>query len=371
MSQHETLIVLQPTSFCNIDCSYCYLPDRSSKQSMSDDVLEAIFQRVFESDTLDGPFAFLWHLGEPLAVPISFYERAFRLCEQHAAGIPYIHSFQTNGTLITPEWVRFIKANNIVVGVSIDGPAFLHDARRLDRRGRGTHARTMAGIKILQGANVPFSVIAVLSDASLDYPNEIFDFFSSHEIDDIAFNIDEMEGINTTSSHARDDSVERYKRFLESILHRIDDTNGRVKVREVWKTARTISMVGEGIKNTTNEPFRIVNIASNGDFSTWCPELLTAQDQGERTFVIGNVLSTSFSAAANGERFSKLDSAIARGRDACEQNCDYWKFCGGGAPANKFFEHGRLDLTETNTCRIHLKATVDVMLDYLDRTLAT
>ncbi|MBX7268664.1 hypothetical protein KIF24_23340 [Micromonospora sp. Llam7] len=28
-------LVLQPTSFCNLDCTYCYLPDRRSRRLMS------------------------------------------------------------------------------------------------------------------------------------------------------------------------------------------------------------------------------------------------------------------------------------------------------------------------------------------------
>ncbi len=367
MSCHETLIVLQPSSFCNIDCSYCYLPGRNQKNQMSDEVLNLVFRRVFESRILRAPFAFLWHLGEPLAVPVAFYERAFEICKLYARGQEYVHSFQTNAMLISPAWIDLVKRHGVIVGVSIDGPSFLHDANRVDRRGRGSHGRTMAGVKALQAAGVPFSAIGVLTDQSLDHVDEIFDFYYHNRIYDIAFNIEEFEGVHEATSHGRPDSAARYKAFLTSMLARIDQTGGTVKVREVWKTARTISMGTDAVRNTTNEAFEIVNIAANGDFSTWCPELMTADVARGTSFIIGNVITDDFETAAKSERFRQLAHEIASGRDLCKASCDYWAFCGGGTPANKFFEHGRLDVAETRTCQIHLQATVDVMLEYLGR----
>ena len=53
------LLVLQPTPFCNVDCSYCYLPDRQSTQQMSAELLEQTFAWVFSSGRVRGPFTLL------------------------------------------------------------------------------------------------------------------------------------------------------------------------------------------------------------------------------------------------------------------------------------------------------------------------
>src|SRR5437588_9160219 len=73
------LLVLQPTPFCNINCSYCYLPDRQSTKRMSPAVLERSLEWVFSSGLVREPFTLLWHAGEPLVVGVGFYERASEL----------------------------------------------------------------------------------------------------------------------------------------------------------------------------------------------------------------------------------------------------------------------------------------------------
>src|SRR5215470_16737490 len=73
------LLVLQPTSFCNIDCSYCYLFDRRSRATMSLGTLALVCRRVFESEYLDVSLEVAWHGGEPLTVPLAWYEDAVAL----------------------------------------------------------------------------------------------------------------------------------------------------------------------------------------------------------------------------------------------------------------------------------------------------
>src|SRR5215831_16531197 len=60
------LLVLQPTPFCNLDCTYCYLPDRSNRKRMRPEVLERTFARVAESDLVSRPYTVVWHAGEPM-----------------------------------------------------------------------------------------------------------------------------------------------------------------------------------------------------------------------------------------------------------------------------------------------------------------
>src|SRR5262245_62815309 len=77
------LLVLQPTPFCNINCSYCYLPDRQSTRRMSRATLEATFRWVFASGLARQPFTLLWHAGEPLVLPVSYYDEAIELLNRH------------------------------------------------------------------------------------------------------------------------------------------------------------------------------------------------------------------------------------------------------------------------------------------------
>src|SRR3954469_24498457 len=89
------LLVLQPTPFCNIDCSYCYLPDRRSTKQMSRDTLVQALEWVFASGLVRQPFPLLWHAGEPLVLPVAFYEEATALLASvNRAGVPVRQSVQ-------------------------------------------------------------------------------------------------------------------------------------------------------------------------------------------------------------------------------------------------------------------------------------
>jgi uncharacterized protein len=145
------LLVLQPTPFCNIDCSYCYLSHRNSAARMSRETLDLVCRRVFESPLLDRQLEVAWHGGEPLAVPLAWYEDAFALmAERRPAALQLKHSFQTNGLLVNKSWARFFARTQARIGLSIDGPADLHDANRRTRRGHGTHERAMRAVRLLQ-----------------------------------------------------------------------------------------------------------------------------------------------------------------------------------------------------------------------------
>jgi uncharacterized protein len=108
-----------------------------------------------------------------------------------------------------------------------------------------------------------------------------------------------------------------------------------------------------------------------GNVTTFCPELVTARTPAGRGFALGNVLTHSLSELRDSPVFREQSAQIAAGVAMCRQTCDYWKFCGGGSPSNKFFEHGRFDVSETRTCRVHKKATVDVLLRYLEQRAAS
>ena len=72
------LLVMQPTPFCNISCDYCYLAHRNDKRRMSQEVVAATAQRLIDDNLLAESLGVVWHAGEPLTMPLEFYEAAFR-----------------------------------------------------------------------------------------------------------------------------------------------------------------------------------------------------------------------------------------------------------------------------------------------------
>ena len=219
------LLVIQPTPYCNLDCDYCYLPSRSDRRRLAMEHLDAALDRVLESPYVAGDFTLLWHAGEPLTMPIAFYDEATARIEaalrRHPERQLRIHqSVQTNAMVINDAWCDCFERNGIHVGVSLDGPAFLHDVHRRTRTGRPSHAAVMRGIDWLQRRGVPFNVIAVLSAAGLDHADALYDFFAEEGITEVGFNMEETEGENARSSLDSPATEARYVQFLQRFWQR-------------------------------------------------------------------------------------------------------------------------------------------------------
>jgi uncharacterized protein len=365
------LLVVQPTPFCNLDCSYCYLPDRANTRRMTLDTLEQVFRWVFSSTLVREPFTLLWHAGEPLVVPIAWYEAAAELLHRHGDGHPPVtQSVQTNATLIDQEWCDYFRRHEIDVGVSVDGPAFLHDRHRRTRQGRGTLDKVLHGIHLLTEQNVPFTVITVLTAEALDYPDELFDFYREHGIRSVGFNPEEVEGPNTVSSLQGEATPQRFRRFLARFFELALLADPPLEVREFETSAAALLYArrsGPPRRTQENRPFGILNVDCEGHFSTYSPELLGLNSSLYDGFALGHVASDRLEDVLSSARFRQLEADIARGVDMCRASCRYFPFCGGGPPGNKYFENGTFASTETLFCRLHMKACLDVTADWLER----
>jgi uncharacterized protein len=364
------LLVVQPTPFCNINCSYCYLPDRQSTKRMSLATLEQTFDWVFASGLVRQPFTLLWHAGEPTVMPVSFYEDALHLLAKHnREGVPVCQSFQTNATLLDENWCAFLRRHEINLGVSVDGPAFLHDSRRRTRQGQGTFERVLRGMRLLHEHAVPFFVITVLTADSLSCADELFDFYRENHVSLVCFNTEEIEGPNTSSSLAGSATKERFRRFLARFVELAYSAEPPMPVREYESAAGALLGVryGPGSRTQENEPWAIVNVDCEGNFSTYSPELLGLSSSRYGNFALGNVFKDSLVEVMASDRFQRLEADIGQGVELCRQGCPYFAFCGGGAPANKYFENGTFASTETLFCRLHKQVCLDVSLERLER----
>lgn len=173
-------------SVCNLACDYCYYLEKSnlykdiSKHVMSDELLEKFIREYIQTQTMSSVL-FTWHGGETLMRPLSFYKRVMELQKRYAGGRNIENCIQTNGTLLTDEWCEFFRANNWLVGVSVDGPQEFHDEYRRNRQGKPSFVKVMQGIRLLNKHGVEWNALAVVNDFNGDYPLDFYHFFK--EID--------------------------------------------------------------------------------------------------------------------------------------------------------------------------------------------
>jgi uncharacterized protein len=364
------LLVIQPTPFCNIDCRYCYLPQRSSKAVVTRETLTNLFTQVFASGWTGDGLSVVWHAGEPMVLPIGFYRDAFRIVDGlKPAHLSVAHSFQTNGTLIEDAWCAFFADERVNVGVSIDGPKRFHDRHRLTRSGRGTFDRTIAGIRLLRRHGVPFHVISVLSAASMAAPRELFDFYLEEGIERVCFNVEESEGDHVSRSLAETGIADVYYRFLAEFWRLSVAAPGKISfIREIEHAiAQVIRPANAPFNNQLVEPFAITSMDWAGNISTFSPELLGLKNAAYGDFSLGNINHDALVDLPLRPNFVRLYSDIRKGVEMCRDRCGYFSVCGGGEPVNKLAENGSFDSTETAYCRLTKMRVTDLVLDALDR----
>ena len=175
---------------CNLACRYCYYLDKrrlyartadvphGAAMVMSDEVLELFIRQYIESQT-STEVLFTWHGGEPTLLPLSFYEKAQRLQQRYAAGRHIDNCLQTNGTLLNDEWCRFFHDNGWLIGVSIDGPQWLHDSYRMTHSGEPSWQRVMEAVGRLERRDVMWNALCTVNSLNAEHPVEVYRFFRS------------------------------------------------------------------------------------------------------------------------------------------------------------------------------------------------
>lgn len=356
------LIILQPTPFCNIACTYCYLSHRNDRTLMSRSVIDAVRDKIIAKLPRDSTAGIVWHAGEPTAAPIRWYEEAYeRLEPVRPPGCNF--AMQTNGVAIDDRWTQLFRRVPTEVSLSIDGPERFHDARRLTKNGKPTWHLALRGLRRLQDAGFRPRIITVLHPGGLSSADEYFDFYRANGISDVSFSVDEMEGANRSSSFQGADHKAAIAQFIVAILKLAYKNQYPLHIREVERIAGILA--GAPVSgNELVEPWAALVVAANGSVSTYSPEFMEVKAPEYGNFVFGNILTDDLADIGNNAAFKAARGEIAKGIEAC-RSCRYFDVCGGGSPVNKYCERGNLSATETEFCRLTTQAAADAFLDFL------
>jgi uncharacterized protein len=170
-------------SVCNLDCTYCYylhkeqLLAEDATFEIPDDLLELYIRQYIESQDIQ-TVRFSWHGGEPTLMGLQFFEKIVRLQHLYASGKTIINDIQTNGTLLDDGWCEFFKKHRFIVGLSIDGPRYLHDEYRLSKSGKPTFDEVINAFRLLKHHKVQFNTLTVINRLSAKHPDEVYDFLT-------------------------------------------------------------------------------------------------------------------------------------------------------------------------------------------------
>ncbi|MDR9828899.1 SPASM domain-containing protein, partial [Vibrio sp. FNV 38] len=233
-----------------------------------------------------------------------------------------------------------LKENDFLVGISCDGPEFIHDKYRVSRSGKGTYEKVHSAIKILQKYDVDFNILCVVTNESSNYGTEIYRHFVNElNVRHVQFipivehrQVDSGELIyfsGNTDSSLTEWSVtgENYGRFL-------------IDVFKCWVN-RDVGTVFVQIFDSTltawmdMEPSMCVMQSSCGDS-------LVMEQNGDLyncdhfvypEYKLGSIFDspTTYARNDNRKKFTKMKSKL----DAQCNRCNYKFACQGGCPKHR------------------------------------
>lgn len=176
-------VMAKPTgAVCNLDCEYCFFlskeqlyPDGSFR--MPESVHESYIRQLLEGHTSDAEVVVAFQGGEPTMMGLDFFRRSMEIERKYARpGQQILNALQTNGTLLDDAWGEFLAEHRFLVGISIDGPADLHDAHRVDKGGKPTFGRVMRGLDVLRRHGVDWNALTTVNAANQAHGRRVYTF---------------------------------------------------------------------------------------------------------------------------------------------------------------------------------------------------
>ena len=173
----------KPTgAICNLDCTYCFFLSKEllypgSRFRMADDLLDTYLRQLIEAHSGAPEVVIAWQGGEPTMMGLPFFRRSVELAASYLQpGQRIVYTIQTNGTLVDDEWAAFFAEHEFLVGLSIDGPAHLHDTYRVDKGGKGSFDRVMRGLAALRRHGVDWNALTTVHAANQDHGRATYQF---------------------------------------------------------------------------------------------------------------------------------------------------------------------------------------------------
>jgi uncharacterized protein len=307
---------------------------------MSDEVLDRYIRQLIEAHS-SPVVTVAWQGGEPTLMGLDFYRRAIEIQDAYRKpGMTFENTIQTNGTLLTDEWCEFLRENDFLVGISIDGPEPLHDVHRVTKKGKGTFDKVMRGLRLLQKHGIEYNVLTTVNSVNGDFPLEVYRFLRDEvgttwmQFIPVVERVDDHGDpafLDGTLVSDRSVGAEQFGRFLSTVFDEwVRNDVGTVFVQTFEATARNwVGLASSGMC-VFNETCGLgVALEHNGDLYS-CDHFV------EPGFLIGNIGEVEMGDLVGSQRQHTFGMDK---RDTLPQfclDCDVRFACHGECPKNRF-----------------------------------
>ena len=327
----STVLIKPAGPDCNMDCSYCFYLDKASlfgaseKHRMTDELLEETIRQTMQQSGHSVSLA--WQGGEPTLMGLGFFRRAAELQKQYGAGKLVENSLQTNGILLDKKWAAFLRENNWLVGMSLDGPREIHDRYRVDRGENATHARVEENARMLLSQGVQANAMCVVTSHSVNFPDELYHYFKELGYKYMHFiPIQERDEDDPGKPASYSVSARDYGEFL-------------IRMFDLWAADFENGMPGTSLNLFETLLYPYVGLPSpNCTLNRACGNYVVVEHNGdvyscdffvEPQWKLGNIGQHRILDMLNSEKQNTFGSSKGRLPDAC-MKCRWLSKCYGG-----------------------------------------
>lgn len=159
-------VILKVCNTCNLKCKHCY--ELADSFSGIDDIMPLPqLERIFSLIQREYHYInYVWFGGEPLLCGLKYFERAIHLQKIHNKGNVITNHIQTNGTLLTPQFACFFKAEGFLVSISYDA--------QYNNQLRDQTELTLQGIKNCKQEGLSCGVLSTIHSGNFDKQIEMY-----------------------------------------------------------------------------------------------------------------------------------------------------------------------------------------------------
>jgi uncharacterized protein len=324
---------------CNLQCQYCFYLDKanlypqSESFRMSPEILEQHTRHYLNEQPPDcSEVHFLWQGGEPTLMGIDFFQQAVNLQKRYVKhGIKIFNSLQTNAVLIDESWAGFLKDENFLVGVSLDGPPELHDIYRQDKNGHATSEKVLRGLNILQKYEVDVNILTVVNNRNCFHPKNLYEYLKSIGAQFLQF-IPLVEAVNGGVSNRSVDSLQ-FGRFLNGILDEWIACNdvGRIFVQHFDLMLGVVMGYPPFLCTDCRVCGNGLVLEHNGDIYS-CDHFVNTHHK------LGNIKKDTYTGLLNSRFQKKFGQEKFAGLPNYCRKCEYLKYCYGGCPKDRLID---------------------------------
>lgn len=324
---------------CNLACKYCYylkngnLDIKKKNPRMTESLLEQYIVQHINAST--GPIIFFsWHGGEPTLAGLEYFQRIVEIQRMHQPhNSRIVNGLQTNGTLLDDNWCKFLATENFMVGISMDGPEYLHNAFRGTKEGNPSFEETMRGFELLKSYGIQCEILCVVNAVNVEQPLLVYRFFKELQCDFLTFLplVERLTSIGKTVSE-RSISAKAFGRFLCVIFDEWKASDiGSMKIQIFEEALRTAFDLEHTLCIFKVTCGRVPVVEQNGDFYS-CDHYVDADNH------IGNIGQTPLVELMGSLRqiafgMNKLDTLP----EFCLQ-CEVLNMCNGACPKDRFIK---------------------------------